>query len=517
MNNSAVSDTFEIRRLLQDNLRRSGIGLLIFYIVSLLGSVVFCISMQSHSARQLSRTLRNELLVGNNSYATKIINQNMQEQFERVDYLHDNRQLFSLRSDKATVPVFMHSVSVPICLNLEQESCASALVFHYSVARYFPVITLMTVGMLVFSFISFLLFRQRLLRVFRQTLLAQKEAALGRLSAQICHDLKLPSLIFQKIASVESWAEFNLLQPNLDEHVRRLFSMIDKLKRLDLEGLVRPEPFILHRHQLELFLHSILPRERRLTLAMPEAIPLVADRDKLERSLANLVLNAEQAGAVLIQLELQVHGSGLSIRVINNGPEIPSAVVEWFIDNTAGKKSRVPVGLGLSMVRDTVWGHGGSCQLRSNQDSTEFELLLPHAVQTSTISATQAELAFDPEPIWIQPAIPEADTDRRAPQIVWVDPDLRPILEENLTAQQRQYFFLTDELRRLPTSVLVVSGQTAAIDAAIAHQIPAFYHSSSHERTSLLSRIQKRLNLLMPVAAVEGLSHKTPDRAAADA
>jgi signal transduction histidine kinase len=124
----------------------------------------------------------------------------------------------------------------------------------------------------------------------------------------------------------------------------------------------------------------------RLETAVPEDLPEVrADPDALGQALANLLGNAmKYSGAARdIRLEAARSGSQAAIRVIDYGVGIPAAEQARIFDSFY--RARLPenqsiqgAGLGLTLVRHVMQGHGGEVRVESapGRGST-FTLLLP--------------------------------------------------------------------------------------------------------------------------------------------
>ena len=124
---------------------------------------------------------------------------------------------------------------------------------------------------------------------------------------------------------------------------------------------------------------------------------LYADRSQLEQVLINLIKNAYESGATLV--ELTVHslpflqgkatgrraplgnggGSGSTIRIKDNGCGMsPDVVDHAFIPFFTTKPSGT--GIGLSLCRQIILKHGGTIRVESQQGKgTTFIITLPKA------------------------------------------------------------------------------------------------------------------------------------------
>src|SRR5262249_24900650 len=102
-------------------------------------------------------------------------------------------------------------------------------------------------------------------------------------------------------------------------------------------------------------------------LAAPEKLSLTVRPQAMKRCLANLVENARRYGG-RIWIGAQAKPAGVEITVDDDGPRIPKALRgEVFRPFRRLDPSRNPdtggVGLGLTIARDVVRGHGGELTL----------------------------------------------------------------------------------------------------------------------------------------------------------
>ena len=101
------------------------------------------------------------------------------------------------------------------------------------------------------------------------------------------------------------------------------------------------------------------------------------DVDALRRALRNLVLNAAEAGATEITLQVAVEARSLSVEVSDNGPgmsvEDRSRIFEPFFTTKAQG-----TGLGLAITRQELEDVGGRITVASNPGSgSVFRVTLP--------------------------------------------------------------------------------------------------------------------------------------------
>jgi len=116
----------------------------------------------------------------------------------------------------------------------------------------------------------------------------------------------------------------------------------------------------------------------------PSADQIVADPDRLEQAIGNLVANAlrHTPPAGTIDLAATATENGYRLTVIDTGtgiaPEHLAHVFERFYKGDASRTSGAGgSGLGLSIVKAIVERHGGSISVTSRPGRTEFVIVLP--------------------------------------------------------------------------------------------------------------------------------------------
>ena len=111
------------------------------------------------------------------------------------------------------------------------------------------------------------------------------------------------------------------------------------------------------------------------------------DRDALNLAFANILHNAakygaDEDGSVRVRVEAGFDGGRVTVRVTDCGPGIPAAerqrIFEPFVRGRRATEGTIPgSGLGLSLARKTIEGHGGSITVDSEPGRTTFHVSLP--------------------------------------------------------------------------------------------------------------------------------------------
>ncbi|MFP2913425.1 ATP-binding protein, partial [Pyxidicoccus sp. 3LFB2] len=121
--------------------------------------------------------------------------------------------------------------------------------------------------------------------------------------------------------------------------------------------------------------------------AIADALPPVpCDRERVLQVLGNLLSNAlkftPQGGSVRVAAALEPDAGGVRFSVADTGPGIPPEVQPHIFDRYwhAAQKRREGHGLGLSIAKGIVEGHGGHIRLESHPGAgSTFSFTLPLA------------------------------------------------------------------------------------------------------------------------------------------
>jgi len=212
----------------------------------------------------------------------------------------------------------------------------------------------------------------------REQLLAEeKNAAVGRLSRAIAHEIRNPvAMISSSLATAA--------RAGLDETERQeMFSIAAKeaarLERLTTDFLVyaRPRAAQIGRANVADMLDYIATVARAHAANKGVAIEVRAERDleskfdagQVQQALLNLVLNAIDAcrGGDSVNLKAGRNGgAAIRIDVIDPAGPIPNETVERIFEPLFTTKQGGN-GLGLAIARNIVRAHGGDIVLRINQ------------------------------------------------------------------------------------------------------------------------------------------------------
>jgi PAS domain S-box-containing protein len=225
-------------------------------------------------------------------------------------------------------------------------------------------------------------------------------STMGELAASLSHEILHPVATARNNARAGMrFLEMN--PPNLDEAKEALSCVVrDADRAKDIVGRVRDqikkapprrEPFDLNkavREALAMVRSAIARNGIAVNTDLKDAlVPVQGDRVQLQQVIVNLILNAVEAmssdekGAreLSIKIEQRRADGGVLVQVQDSGPGIDSENLDrvfepFFTTKTSG------VGMGLSICRSIINGHGGRLWAEANEPrGAVFQFILPGA------------------------------------------------------------------------------------------------------------------------------------------
>jgi signal transduction histidine kinase len=215
---------------------------------------------------------------------------------------------------------------------------------------------------------------------------AERFAALGRLAAQIAHEIRNP------IGAMRLKAE-NALAGDAQRKHRALASILEQIQRVEVQlsgllALTQPiridrQPVALHEWltaRVELHLDAASRTGVMLGLAQDADMPDEAcfDAAQLARAIDNLILNAlrHAPSGGHVTLRATQRADTLSFEVADDGPGVPPAererIFEPFVTSDAAGS-----GLGLAVVREIAVAHGGRAFYAERERGACFVIEMP--------------------------------------------------------------------------------------------------------------------------------------------
>ena len=204
---------------------------------------------------------------------------------------------------------------------------------------------------------------------------ADRLASLGRMSANIAHELRNP------LASLTGAIEVLGSEASLGEEERQRLTGIvlresDRLNGIISDFLTYARPAPLERARVDvnalieevllLLEHGALPTDVKLVRTIPDALHADLDGSQLPQALWNLVLNAAQAmpSGGELTVTASIDAGTLSIGVSDTGTGIPTSVLPHVFEPFFSTKSGGS-GLGLALVDRVTRDHGGEVLMHS--------------------------------------------------------------------------------------------------------------------------------------------------------
>lgn len=218
---------------------------------------------------------------------------------------------------------------------------------------------------------------------------------LANFSADIAHELRTP------VTNLTTQTEVALGQPrSAGEYREVLYSNLEELGRMsrmisDMLFLAQTENDRGNLRLTDVDLGELVKgvfeyfeawaEDRRVSLQLlGRAAPVRADREMLLRALSNLVSNAIRHTPLdaAVTVNLAQDTSTTTVTIENPGERIPAEVLprlfnRFYRADPSRQHKDAGAGLGLAIVKSIVEAHGGSVQVRSDDTSTIFTIVLP--------------------------------------------------------------------------------------------------------------------------------------------
>lgn len=218
---------------------------------------------------------------------------------------------------------------------------------------------------------------------------------LSNFSADIAHELRTP------VTSLLTQTQVALSQSrNIDEYREILYSNIEQYEHMaqmisDMLFLAKTDngQYPLNSADIDLShevkslfeYYEAWAEERGVSLLLDGHAELSGDKLMIRRAVGNLLSNAIQhtpsGNTVTVHLQQTSEGKIL-IKVENPGSVIstehlPKLFDRFYRTDTSRKRSKEGVGLGLAIVKSIIEIHGGTIDVSSTEESTQFKITLP--------------------------------------------------------------------------------------------------------------------------------------------
>lgn len=234
----------------------------------------------------------------------------------------------------------------------------------------------------------------------KQDLLKEQYMILGQMAGTVIHDLKGPMSTMRGFIDLLGQGNLNSTERQeystiLNREVERLKDMIEGLlsfakgeRHLNFEP-IRFESFLME----ILHLYDICFQKEKITVQVVSSPvkqsrrieSFTGDSSKLKEVFINLLNNARGAlskinGPRNIWITPYILDSRVTIRVKNNGPQIPEHLISKLFDPFVSYGKEKGTGLGLTICRKIIEEHRGSIHAWSDAEATEFIIQLPLSI-----------------------------------------------------------------------------------------------------------------------------------------
>lgn len=244
---------------------------------------------------------------------------------------------------------------------------------------------------------AFAKMRAELLASQQRWIANERTAALGRAASSISHDLR--HYLAALVANAEFLYEADKLKLDKDDVYNeikmasdQMLDLLDSFRELSREdGAIAAVPASIEhviRHAVDSALTRPEFRTRVISVSTSGEMEGVFDPKKVERAFFNLILNSCEATAQWqghIEVQITSEQESFEVRVIDNGPGIPSAVRSTLFDPFVSSGKPNGTGLGLAIVNKIVHDHNGSVVVEKTSESgTVFLVKFPRFARAAS-------------------------------------------------------------------------------------------------------------------------------------
>ncbi|MCM2357087.1 MAG: PAS domain S-box protein [Geobacteraceae bacterium] len=225
-------------------------------------------------------------------------------------------------------------------------------------------------------------------RIRREMKLKERLATMGEVVAQVAHEMRNPLFGMTAVGQIlemelELSQEQKQLMNSFMKEARRLNNLVEELLGCTKELILRKKSTNL-RSIIDASIAANEMYAQEKGVAIVKFIPdqqliLLADPEKIEQVILNLVKNAIEASGngTEVRLAVETGTDTVTTRVMDAGHGIPEELQDKIFDIFFTTK-RHGTGMGLSISKNIVEGHGGTLTAQNNADrGATFTVTLP--------------------------------------------------------------------------------------------------------------------------------------------
>lgn len=355
-------------------------GLLLLYLVTLVGGATFHFYHTRHLAKTYANSVRNELLLADYRQSMVILGTAIDRDFYGIEYFDYNRKkVFDLISDQKR-PLLLWSHIQGVSLD---NKVGPKLVFLFNPLGLFLKITMSWLAFCVLSLLTLKLYARRLEELYKTQSEKEKLLELGKVAHQIAHDIRSPLSALRVLASINGWSSPQH-QQLFEQTVERMGEIANDVLKFRFKSehkeIFKPRDVIskfLNEKSTELA--SAKEINLKSTIKISPDIILVGDASHFHRVLSNIVNNSVEAcgsrGNIVMDavtqddqiiIEIQDDGSGFTKSILKN------LFRRGFTSRRNGN------GLGLHHAKEVIESWGGKLSVDSvHGQGTSVKMCLP--------------------------------------------------------------------------------------------------------------------------------------------
>lgn len=227
-----------------------------------------------------------------------------------------------------------------------------------------------------------------------QLIQKEKLSIVGKAIGMVMHDLRSPIKNMKMITSMmreeDKESEWTRL---LDKCALEASEIFD-----DFLDFIKEKPVVKAPVNLQHLIESVVAMatgtdKQHLSIqqSVPSELLVPLDERKIKRALLNLINNAIAAleakkikdPSIQISASLDVKSNQVKIAVADNGPGIPTEIINTLFDPFITTDTVNGTGLGLAIVKQCITAHGGSINVANNNGAV-FSIILPFEQNNET-------------------------------------------------------------------------------------------------------------------------------------